>query len=106
MEENGHWVVLCEKPSLLPETDSWGYPRGGMIIEIESLLPKAPSYITTRELAAQMSRGSTRADRKLLQNIQRCLRQLRSRGAARSVRLGGSADLGWCITYSGHEENA
>jgi hypothetical protein len=106
MEENGHWVVLCDKPSLVPETDSWGYHPGKMIEEIEALLPKTPAYITTHELAAQMSLGSSHPSRELLKAIQKCLRTLRKRGAARSVRLGNSTQLGWCITYSENEEKA
>lgn len=100
MEENGHWVVLSEKPSLLPETDSWGYPPGKMVEEIETLPPKTPTYITTHELAAQMTLGSSYPSRELLKAIQKCLRTLRKRGAARSVRLGNSTQSGWCITYS------
>jgi hypothetical protein len=106
MEENGHWVVLCDKPSLVPETDTWGYKPGEMIDEIESLLPKTPSHITTHELAAKMLRGSSHPTRELLKSIQKCLRTLRKRGAARSVRLGNSTQLGWCITYSEHEGEA
>ena len=102
MEENGHWVVLCEKPAGVNETDAWGYPAGDMIVEIESLLPEAPEYITTHELAAQLSRGSQRPTRELLKSIQKRLRMLRDRGAARSVRLGNSTQLGWCTTYSKH----
>ena len=106
MEENGYWVVQCAKPSLVPETDAWGYCPGEMIQEIESLLPETPTYITTHELAAQMSRGSHRPTRELLKSIQKNLRTLRKRGAARCVRLGNSTQLGWCITYAEHEEKA
>jgi DNA-binding transcriptional ArsR family regulator len=106
LEENGHWVVLCQRPPVATEIDAWGYPAGEMILEIESLLPKAPAHITTHELAAQLSRGSQRPTRELLKSIQKHLRALRNRGAARSVRLGNSTQLGWCITYADHEESA
>lgn len=106
MEESGHWVVMCPKPPVASEVDARGYPAGEMILEIESLLPKAPAHITTHELAARMSRGSQRPTRELLKSIQRHLRKLRDRGAARSARLGNSTQLGWCITYSEYEEKA
>lgn len=92
-DENGYWVLIIQKADFQIGDDAWGYKKGEMIEEVMSLLPLPPSLVTTEEIAKRLSRGSQRPTREFLKAIQRCLRQLRAKGAARSLPVGPNTQL-------------
>ena len=59
------------------------------------MVPSPPEVITAGEIAAKLCRTGPRYSREFLRAVQRCLRNMRLEGSARSVPHGDWPQLGW-----------
>lgn len=95
--ENGHWVLVVSKEDFQIGLDAWGYREGELKGRVHALIPEGPSVITARKIAEQLYLYEGKVTHIFVKAIQRCLRELRGEGFARSVPHGEGRQLGWLL---------
>jgi hypothetical protein len=95
--ENGHWVLIVSKEEFRIGFDAWGYREGELKVWVQGVIPEPPSLTTAHKIAEKLYLYEGTPTLAFVKAIQRCLRDLRREGVARSVPDGEGPQLGWLL---------